>query len=397
MTDRRKLLLLIPNLNGGGAERVALQLQRHLDPRRFHTVVGVLSEHGEYADTVTPDRYHLAGGRLLRSLAERCPQDSIRKGFFHLPLMTSLVRAHRPDIVMTLMADMAIPFAAARAIFPGLRANIRWVIREANNTRRVVTEAIPNRVLRHFINAAIKRTYRAADLVVTSSEGVARGLVTNYGLQRGKIAVVANPIDIDAVRAAASARPAINIPERFVVAAGRLTKQKGFDLLLRAFASSKWSSHHLVILGEGPQRANLEKLAAELSIGERLHLPGFVANPWSVFSRAELFCLSSRWEGFANVVIEAMVCGTPVLVAACPYGPGEIVRNGVNGVTVTANDWQALRMGIDRILDDRDAARMRAGVAREDMYVFEANRIADLYGNVLAGEAAGGRRDNIHD
>lgn len=385
MPERRKLLLLIPNLSGGGAERVALHLQRNLDPVHFETIVGILSEQGEYKAALAPDRYHVAGGPWLRSLAETCPKDSVRRGFFHVPLMTSLVRKHRPDIVMTLMADMAIPFAAVRAISPRERTKIRWIVREANNTHRVVSEAIANRPFRNFINHAIKRTYSTADLVVTPCEGVARGLIENYGLRREKIAVVANPVDLTAIRAAAAEPPAIELPKRFIVAAGRLAKQKGFDLLLRAFASSRWPSHHLVILGEGSERASLEKLARDLSIAERLHLPGFVANPWSVFSRADLFCLSSRWEGLPNVLIEAMACGTPVVAADCPYGTSEIVRNGVNGIVVRADAWQALREGIDQALGDTERARTRARVARKDVEAFAAEAITGQYAKMLAG------------
>ena len=102
-----------------------------------------------------------------------------------------------------------------------------------------------------------------------------------------------------------------------MVGVGRLARQKGFDLLLRAFAALDDPGLHLVVLGKGPEEGALKALAHSLGVAERFHLPGFLANPWSVVTRAQAFCLPSRWEGFGHVIVEAMACGTPVVVSDC--------------------------------------------------------------------------------
>jgi glycosyltransferase involved in cell wall biosynthesis len=383
VTKPLRLLLLLPDLSGGGAERTTLNLRRYLDSERFEVVVGVLEERGEYLRQVGEGDYVAPREGIVRGLARRAKPDSVTRGLLQVPLIRSLIAAQRPDIVMSSMSDVSIPLAQAWRLAPALRRKTRWIVREGNNTEIVHRESVANPRVRNFVNRAVARSYAAADAVLVPCNGVANGLVANYGLRRESIAVIGNPVDLEAVEAAAREEPDIPLPEKFIVAVGRLAWQKGFDLLIRAFASLDAPDYGLVILGEGPERASLTSLARELGVEDRLHLPGFLANPWSVLARADAFCLSSRWEGFGHVVIEAMACGTPVLVSDCPYGPDEIVSDNVNGLVVPHGAWEPLAAGLKQIIQDRDDALKRAEAGRDRARDFAAEKIAKQYADLF--------------
>jgi glycosyltransferase involved in cell wall biosynthesis len=149
-----------------------------------------------------------------------------------------------------------------------------------------------------------------------------------------------------------------------LVAVGRLTEQKGFDLLVHAFATlaGEVPEWRLTIFGDGPERPALERLVADRGLSDRINLPGTSANHGDWIGLADAFVLPSRYEGFPNVLVEAMMAGLPVVAFDCDFGPAEIVTNDVNGLLIPAGDVEALILNLRNILKV-NRLRDRLGVA----------------------------------
>lgn len=197
----------------------------------------------------------------------------------------------------------------------------------------------------------IRLLYRQADEIVAVSEGVKEDLMRITGLPPERITVIANPAvsnRIYALAAAPNPHPWFNdttIP--VVLGAGRLTRQKDFPTLVRAFAKVKAvRACRLIILGDGNDREKLLSLAWELKIDPYIDLPGFVSNPYAYLRRASLFALSSIWEGSPNVLTEALALGTPAVATDCRSGPREILKDGAIGRLVPVGDPDALATAI---------------------------------------------------
>jgi glycosyltransferase involved in cell wall biosynthesis len=206
----------------------------------------------------------------------------------------------------------------------------------------------------------VKIFYPYAGGVVAKSHDVLRDLKVLVGrrLRRVKVTVLPNPYDIERIRLLAQEpvdHPWLaNNPVPVIIAAGRLWEQKGFDILVRAFAEVlNETSCRLLILGEGPEHGALEALVEDLRLADAVSLPGRVDNPWKYMSRASIFILPSRWEGWPSALMEAMACGLPVIATDCPGGGKEMVENGVSGLIVPTEDVKALTMTILQLLKDR--------------------------------------------
>jgi glycosyltransferase involved in cell wall biosynthesis len=159
---------------------------------------------------------------------------------------------------------------------------------------------------------------------------------------------------------------------------------KAFDLLIEAFARIRRPAHcQLLILGEGPRRAELEQHVARSAVADRVHFLGFCPNPFAYVARAQVLAMSSAWEGSPNVLIEAMTCGTPIVAADCPYGPREVLQDGKAGLLVSPRSAAALAEGIERVLLDSALAARLSAAGRERARDFAAAAGAEAYAEVL--------------
>jgi glycosyltransferase involved in cell wall biosynthesis len=212
---------------------------------------------------------------------------------------------------------------------------------------------------------------------------VAHSYVDRFNLTPGAFEVVHNPVDLDRVQRLANQDPddpwfSQGAPP-VVLGVGRLEPQKGFDTLLRAVSIlQRRLPARLLILGEGPERPSLEKLAGDLGMREATRLPGFVTNPWSYMARAAVFCLSSRFEGFGLVVAEAMAVGLGVVATDC--GPtSELLDGGRLGPLVPVDDHEALAVALEQTIRQPPPRHLLLAKAAS----FDVSQVADRYASLL--------------
>jgi glycosyltransferase involved in cell wall biosynthesis len=227
--------------------------------------------------------------------------------------------------------------------------------------------------------------YPWAHTVVAVSQGVAKDLVQLTGLPMDKVKVIYNPAVTPELLA--KAEEALDHPwfqpgePPVILGAGRLTAQKDFPTLIRAFALvQRKLPSRLMILSEGEERPRLEALVQELGLEADVALPGFVDNPYKYMKHAGVFVLSSRYEGFGLVLVEAMACGTPVVATDCPSGPSEILQRGRWGMLVPVGDIQEMAMAILEVFQGNKIDAHQRSLA------FSIDRIVRQYAEILCNE-----------
>jgi glycosyltransferase involved in cell wall biosynthesis len=283
------------------------------------------------------------------------------------------MKAERPAGLVSSLTHVNIAVLIAKLI---ARVDTRVLVSEHNQISRKARVAKGPRGWLTY--RAVPLLYRRADVIVAVSQGVADDLADFAGLPQGRVECIYNPV-YDETLVAAAAQP-VDHPwmapgqPPVIVAAGRLQEQKGFDVLLRAFqAVRRVRDVRLIIMGEGEDRAKLERLVAELGLGDSVSLIGFVENPYAMMARAQVFVLSSRWEGFSLVLVEAMACGAPIVSTDCPSGPREVLADGRYGKLVPIEDPVSLSEAIVQVLDDPGPS------ARDRAQSFTVRDAADAY------------------
>jgi glycosyltransferase involved in cell wall biosynthesis len=325
-----RIALTLPSLAGGGAQRIFVDLARGLLDRSVDVDLVLVRDEGELRDSVPPgaEVVLLGGGPVSRAV----------------PKLARYLRSRRPDVVVPAIFHMSLcTLLAARLVRP----RVPVVVSHHNQLSLSARHGAhaKDRVVPWLVRAG----YPFADGVVAVSEGVADDLASVAHLPRSGIDVIYNPVDFDRVSAAAAApveHPWLAEKTGLVlVAAGRLTAQKDFATLLRAVALLD-ADVRLVVLGEGELRPELEGLARDLGVDDRVDLPGFCANPYPSYRAADLFVLSSRWEGLPTVLVEALFLGVPIVSTDCPSGPAEILAGGRWGRLVPPGDPTAMAEAI---------------------------------------------------
>ncbi len=278
------------------------------------------------------------------------------------PALARYLRRERPTALLA-AKDRAIRSAVMARRLAG--AHCRLVVRLGTNlSASLEGKSAAARWLRC---RPMRWLYPRTDAIIAVSEGVAADTRNVAGLADGHVTVVRNPVvapDLAARASAKVAHPWLGGEMPVVLGAGRLTRQKDFPTLIRAFASLReMRPARLVILGDGPDRQALARLARTLGVGGDLDLPGHVDNPHAWMAKAGLFVLSSVWEGSPNVLTEAVACGTPVVATDCPSGPRELLADGRYGLLVPVGDDAALAAAMLRTLDrPLPAATLREAV-----------------------------------
>jgi glycosyltransferase involved in cell wall biosynthesis len=350
----RRLAFFVPSFRGGGAERVVVTLAQAFAAEGFATDILVAQLEGPNRPPAMPGMrvVDLGSSRVLASLA---------------PLVRYL-RKERPDGMLSALPHANVVAVCARSLAGG---STRLVVSE--HTVASLSAAHSTRMRGRMLPRFMRHAYPRADAIVAVSDGVAADLAALTGIARTRIQRIYNPVVSEGLSELAATRldhPWFEAGQPPVVlGAGRLTAAKDFGCLIRAFAGVRARRPvRLMLLGEGEERARLEEVARESGVADDIALPGFVENPYPYMKRASVFALSSRWEGFGNVLVEAMACGTPVVSTDCG-GPREILEQGAHGTLVPVGDVAALARAIEAQLD---GPRNPAAVSRAQAFTVEA-------------------------
>jgi glycosyltransferase involved in cell wall biosynthesis len=362
----KRIAFFIPDLRGAGAERAVCNLLIELakrDPRPALDLV-LVSATGVYLKEIPAAVriIDLGKGRAITSI---------------LPLVRYL-RENRPSFLIANLSHLNITASIANRL-AGAGSALILVEHDILPPAR-----FPGK--QWFVQWLMRKLYPHAAGIVAVAKNTASHIEHRLGLPAGRVRSIYNPVVNDELLRLA-AMPVMHpwlgkkgIP--VFLGVGRLVKKKDFTMLIKAFSLVRQQrAARLIILGEGELREELEGYIGQLGLQEDIVLPGFAKNPYAYMAQCDVFVLSSWWEGLANVLIEAMACGCPVISTDCPGGPREILQDGEFGMLVPVGDADAMARAMIRTLDsltDREKGMKRAGF-------FSSGRAADDYLSLMAG------------
>lgn len=345
MDLKKKILFIVPSMRGGGAERVMSVLLNFLDRKKFEPILVLLKKEGPYL--------------------ENLPQDiqvidlKVTQARYSIMKIIRIIKQIKPDTVFSTLGYLNILIAMIR---PFLSKDIIFIARESN------TVSVQNKQEKYpmLFNLLYKLFYNNFDQIISQSEYMKKDLIENYNIKKDHIDVIYNPVDIINVEALAN-KNIINPYKSSKVnllAVGRLDYQKGFDLLIEAMIKLD-DRFHLTIVGQGKEESKLKYLAESYGAQEKITFAGFKSNPYIYMMHADLYILSSRYEGLPNTVLEANTCGIPVIAFNCSGGTGEIIENGINGFLCECQN-------IDELVEK---------INKASSYNFDKNKIKALIKN----------------
>jgi glycosyltransferase involved in cell wall biosynthesis len=324
------LAIFIPSFRGGGAEKIAVLLANEVSSLGYAVDLVVAKNEGPYRDLVSSEVriLDLESERVIASLA---------------PLIRYL-RCSPPRTLLSLLNYANLVAIMAHKLSA---TTCRLVVSERNSPLHA-TQWLDRYILLPILTPLL---YPFADTLICISEGIRDVLLRKLKIPPHRLVTIYNPIDLRTVRDQAESElsdPWLDDPsENILVTVGRLVPQKDHKTLLRAMAKiPNHISWKLIILGKGTLEEELRDLASKLKIEGNIKWLGFVDNPYRWVARSDLFVLSSAWEGFGNVLVEAMACGTQVISTNCPSGPSEILEDGKWGTLVEVGDHNALAEAI---------------------------------------------------
>jgi glycosyltransferase involved in cell wall biosynthesis len=333
MTDSltaSRAAFLLPNLEGGGAERVIVQL------------ANVFSEKGIPVDLLLLQKT----GVLLSEVSSRVNiiDMGLSSAYASLPKLIAYLKAVRPDVLLSALELTSLSTLLARRV-SGVKTRV--VIRVSvaiSQHKRSPIKKIIERLL-------VSLMYPWADRIVAVSRETAQDLSKFGRIPVEKIRAIYNPVISDYISLQANEAVAHPFYQQghppLILGAGRLTPQKDFGTLIRAFdIVRRQIPAQLLILGEGDARGELEDLIRSFGLSDKVDLPGYVKNPFAYMKKSNVFVLSSRWEGLPNVLLQALACGCPVVSTDCPTGPMEILDEGRYGHLVPVGEPNALATAI---------------------------------------------------
>lgn len=326
-----RVAFYLVSFSGGGAEREMIYIANHFASK------------GYTVDLIV----HRYSGPLETLVDDKVKKIIIDKTYIHdIFWLIGYMRRNKPLYIMSALHLPNWTLAIAKAL-SFTKTRVSW---------RIVTNlTYANKYIGNTITKLNKYAYpflsKFVDSVICVSKGVSDDVINNYHIPHGKVKVMYNPAYCDEIHQLANCTVShrwLNEQYRTVIAMGRLSTAKGFDDLIASFSKvhSQNNKARLIIFGEGELRNSLEQLIESLELSDAVELYGFEINPYKYLSKADLFVLSSVYEGFGNVIVEALALNIPVISTNCPSGPSEILENGKWGTLVNVGDTDGLATAI---------------------------------------------------
>ena len=375
MKNMKKICFLINSMRGGGAERVLSVLLENLSRFDRKLFLIVLEDKFDYK---IPSDIKII--KLFSNL-----QSNFKK-FFGIFLGTiklkKIIKNNQIDIVMSFLERSNYINILAKILLSPHKVYI--------NERCNPSECYSDKSLKSFFNLfLVKKLYRRTDSIVVNSFGIKETLVKNFSINPKRIKVIYNLIDIEKIQDLSQASLAENYQKIFqspvVINIGGLIKEKGQEHLIKVFEKVKKNipEAKLLILGEGELESYLKNLTRKLSLENDVLFLGWQENPFKFLAQAKIFVLSSLSEGFPNVLVEAMVCRTPVISTTCQSGSNEIIENKKNGLLVSVGDEKNLTKAILQLLNNSSLAKKLSQEGEKRAKDFSVKNIIDKYEGLL--------------
>ena len=361
MTNNKKILIVLGRYSKTGVPRNRMRLARELANRGHLVRIFILCGDSAIEKSFLCSKFEIINAGKA-------------SGFRALPALTRQLRAWKPDYIISAEENVNLI-----SIISNIISRCRSRISISFHVPPELNLGCSPADKRFWVVRLGRMIFPQADLIIAIAPGMKESISSVFKIDAGRISVIANPVVDEGLFCLASQCrvPKVTVAQKYhVVAAGTLSKRKGFADLIRAVAiGSRDMDVGLVILGEGPERNTLEMLAEDLGVEDRVYLVGAVENPFAWMAQANVFVLSSYFEGLPTVLIEAMACGCPVVSTDCHSGPRDILHNGRYGPLVKPRDVHGLANAITSVvLDPMDGALLRG---RADVY--KASAICERY------------------
>jgi glycosyltransferase involved in cell wall biosynthesis len=350
----------------GGATRVILNLVNNLDREEFDINLVVFNNKGELLPKVKEHIkiYNLNSQRVMLGTKK----------------LTALLIGEKPKVVFTGITHVNLAVAILIPVLKVFLKNTIFITREVN---------IPSIRAKYLekskrMDYIYKRVISRFDLIIAQSKYMKQDIASSYKLNDKKILVVNNPIDIEYINREINREKDINIyPNNKIniVAVGMLRKQKGFEKLIHVFKILD-KKYHLHIIGDGQERKTLEKKILDLNLKDKVTLHGLKKNPYIYMKKADLVVLSSLYEGFPNVILEANVCGKFVVANRCAGVDEEIIIDGINGTLVENNNYEKFAKAIEKYTSKKIDSEKVIDTTKK----YNVKNIVNIYRNIFLGE-----------
>lgn len=377
--DKKKVIFVVPSLRGGGGERVAATLLESLQRSSSNIKLILVLFDVESTGNLGPDID-------VRYLDVRKSWDiiyTVKKFFKVIFNLSRIIKNESPCTILSFVDYSNV----VNIIGNWLSGKKNRVIISVHNIPIVqMHECAPN-FWEKIMGLLIRVFYNEADSIIAVSKHVGDDLVKNSRINKKLIHIINNPIDIDRIdnlSNEAVAEEFFNEDAPIILAVGRLSKEKGFEYLLKAFSLLKERRNaRLVILGEGKEEANLKKLSTELGIDKQVLFPGFKDNPYKYMKRSTIFVFPSLYESFGIAMVEAMSCGVPVIATKSYEGIENIIEHERTGLLINVGDEHVIAESMLRLLDDEGLRRRLSKEAKKKVLNYSVDKIAKQYKAVL--------------